>query len=56
MDIRVISSMENLTNIAHQLTIAILLFFYLRRDDCDNQSQYTEWLKKYEDGHLGKYR
>ena len=27
-----------------------------RREDGDNQLQYTEWLKKYEDAHLGKYR
>lgn len=27
-----------------------------RREDGDNQLHYTEWLKKYEDSHLGKYR
>lgn len=29
---------------------------YYRKEDFDNQVQYTEWLKKYEDAHLGKYR
>lgn len=34
----------------------INFFFFSRRDDFENQSQYIEWLKKYEDGHMGKYR
>ena len=33
-----------------------LCYTIFRKDDVDNQSQYTEWLKKYEDTHLGKYR
>ncbi|EDO34389.1 predicted protein, partial [Nematostella vectensis] len=27
-----------------------------KRDDCENQQQYNEWITKYEDKHLGKYR
>lgn len=27
-----------------------------KRDDFENQSQYIEWLKKYEDSNMGKYR
>lgn len=34
----------------------LLVPLFSRKEDFDNQVQYTEWLKKYEDAHLGKYR
>ena len=40
----------------HHLLLTSFFFFFSRRDDFENQSQYIEWLKKYEDSHMGKYR
>ena len=41
---------------ASPFIINFFFFFFSRRDDFENQSQYIEWLKKYEDSHMGKYR
>ena len=42
--------------IIYHLLLTSFFFFFSRRDDFENQSLYIEWLKKYEDSHMGKYR